>query len=226
MTVLDLGAYTGYFCRRLHDDFGAQCTAVDNNPSLTESEGVTVIPRLLNPDGIRELGHFDVTLCLSVLHHHANWYDYLPALLDSADVVFIETANPNEQMNNQYKPFAIGAHREMEKIGKVIAETPPMYGNALRPLWVVDRRRVITTEEQVGALETAIRGLIVQNPDITLDIHNAQPVADALVQVLGYTGWSLTYDPAVVAKRLTQVMSQPIPDVVPTPWREPEKFDG
>jgi hypothetical protein len=234
-TVLDLGAYTGYFCRRLHDDLGAQCTAVDNNPSLEESEGVTVIPRLLNPAGVRELGHFDVTLCLSVLHHHANWYDFLAALVESADVVFIETAHPQERMNNQYRPYVIGAHQEMQKIGKVIAETPPLYDSKYkRPLWVVDRRRVATREEQCGAVETALRGIIAGNGTVpkeggeaqfALDIHTAGPTADAIISILGYTGWSLTYDPTVVANRLTEVMAQPLAPVDHGALNPPERFE-
>lgn len=224
-TVLDIGAYTGYFCRRLVDDLGAQCTAVDNNPQLEESDGVRVIPKLLNPDEIRKLGHHDVTLCLSVLHHHQNWFDYLSALVESADIVFIETAHPDERMSAHHKPYVIGAHREMQRIGKLIAETPPLYGNYLRPLWVVDRRRAIDRDEMVGAVDYALRGIIAGNDEIVLDINNAKPVADALIQVLGYTGWSLTYDPRVVAARLNEVVQQPMPQIDHGPLAPPERFE-
>jgi 2-polyprenyl-3-methyl-5-hydroxy-6-metoxy-1,4-benzoquinol methylase len=137
MTVLDLGAYTGYFCKRLHDTFGAQCVAVDNQPRLKASEGVRVIKELLNPGRIRrELGHFDVALCLSVLHHHADWYDYITALRESADLCFFETASLDEPLGS-YRGYAAGAEEVLTDIGTIIARTPPMHGQHLRPLWAV-----------------------------------------------------------------------------------------
>ncbi len=216
-SVLEVGAYNGYFCRRLHDDFNAECLAVDNNPRLEEAPGVRVIPKLLNPDAIRELGHFDVTMCMSVLHHRQDWYDFIDALLKSADVIFIETANPNENLG-QYKPYAVGAHLELGKIGTVIAQTAPMYGNHLRPLWVVDRRMVKTEEEQERILEVAL--------NMTIGPQETNPeFAKALRQTLDDHGWKLTYDPAYTAERLRQVIATAEPLKSPgEPTRTPQRL--
>src|SRR5882762_5683307 len=66
-TVLEIGAYNGYFCHRLHDDFNAQCLAVDGQPFLTARPGTNVLHKLATPDDIVGLGAFDIVLCLSVL---------------------------------------------------------------------------------------------------------------------------------------------------------------
>jgi hypothetical protein len=135
-TCLDLGANRGYFSRRLADDFAAQCIAVDSTPDLHGSPGVTVIPCQLHPSEIAELGHFDVTLCLSVLHHYpSKWPDYLLSVLESADLVFIENASSSEASGYP----ALDVHRELAKLGgHIIAWTPTLSGNASRPLWVLD----------------------------------------------------------------------------------------
>jgi Methyltransferase domain len=136
-TVLDVGAYNGYFCHRLHDDFHAQCTAVDNQAALAPAPGVKVIKKLITPDGIRELGHFNVVLCLSVLHHWPNWHDYLKALLSAGDLVFIESANPAERGLGRYRDYAVGAQAQLSQIGTPIAHSLPIVGEQLRPLWAI-----------------------------------------------------------------------------------------
>lgn len=139
-TVLDLGAAGGYFCRRLHDDCGARCVAVDSDPLLGDPyPGITVVPRHLTPDEVRGLGRFDVALCLSVLHHHADWRDYLGAVLDSAPVVFVETASPAERWGAEFKTRAVGALRELSAVGTMLVRTPGI-GPGTRPMWVVDQR--------------------------------------------------------------------------------------
>lgn len=134
-SCLDFGANLGYFSRRLADDFDAKCTAVDATPGLVESPGVTVVPRMLVSAEIPELGHHDLTLCLSVLHHYPKrWQQYLVALLASADLVFIELAASSEKGCAHMLPI----RQELESLGgKVIGHTPTVSGDALRPLWVI-----------------------------------------------------------------------------------------
>lgn len=141
-TVLDFGAYGGYFSARLVEQFGATCTAVDDSPHLTESPGVRVIRERLTPTGIRQLGKFDVVLCLSVLHHLKTWRATLNALLSATPVVFIETAHPDETLpragNHEASPKILAA---LEKAGgTVITHTPGYDKRFERPLFVIDHR--------------------------------------------------------------------------------------
>lgn len=140
-TVLDLGAYGGYFSARLADQFEAQCTAVDDSPYLIEAPGVTVVRQRLAPAEIRQLGDFDVALCLSVLHHLKNWRATLNALLDAAPIVFVETAHPDETL-----PKA-GNHKASTQIATAVQDagaitlthTAGYDARFERPLWVIDR---------------------------------------------------------------------------------------
>ena len=96
--MLELGALDGYFSKHLAETHKAQCTAVDDNPHLQESPGVTVVQDRLSATAIRKLGPFDVALCLSVLHHLPQWKATLNALLDAAPVVIVESAHPDEAL--------------------------------------------------------------------------------------------------------------------------------
>lgn len=145
--VFDLGAYNGYFCRRLADDFQAQCTAVDGQPFLVDYESpsggqVTAIRQLYKPVDILAAPQQDIVLCLSVLHHWRDWREYLAALLSLAPVAFIETANPAENMNNDAKAYAADTELVLGRhpAATVLVETPPMnnHKDVLRKLWVVD----------------------------------------------------------------------------------------
>ena len=146
-TVLELGALDGYFSTQLAEQFGAHATAVDDSRHLTDTPGVTAIHSRLTATEIRKLGQFDVTLCLSVLHHLTAWKSTLNALLDSAPIVFIETAHPNETL-----PKA-AAHKHsaaitaaVEKAGGVdIAHTPGYDPKHSRPLFVIDTTQPATT---------------------------------------------------------------------------------
>lgn len=140
-TVLEVGAYNGYFCHRLHDDFNAKCLAVDDRPFLTARPGTNVLHKLITPEEITGLGAFDIVLCLSVLHHHGNWGEFLRAMSDSATVLFLELAHPDEHLNNDARTFTFAANRIMRASGaEVIAQTPPMGAERpLRPLYVWDK---------------------------------------------------------------------------------------
>ena len=142
LTVLDFGAYGGYFSARLTEEFGAQCTAVDDSPFLKEIAGVEIIPQRLTPGEVSRLGPFDVALCLSVLHHLTQWRTTLKALRKVSTVLFVETANPDETLPRAAVHSASPAiHSTMAEAGGVIlTETPGYDAKFMRPLWVLDQR--------------------------------------------------------------------------------------
>lgn len=100
LRVLDLGAYTGYFAARLADELDARVVAVDDFPALGQLKHrrIKVINRRLNLAGLRELGRFDVALCLSVLHHVTWWPQLLTELVDRSRIAFVEPTNPREEL--------------------------------------------------------------------------------------------------------------------------------
>ena len=136
LRVLDIGAYNGYFCRRLVDDFDAQCVAVDNAPELEPYRNVSVMSGHVTPMQIRVPGGFNVVLCLSVLHHWPNWADYLSAMLSTGATVFIESADPAENLGHPKTEWATELHGAMQTLGRVIHYCPNIHGTHLRPLWV------------------------------------------------------------------------------------------
>lgn len=140
-TVLELGALDGYFSKHLAETHKAQCTAVDDNPHLQESPGVTVVQDRLSATAIRKLGPFDVALCLSVLHHLPQWKATLNALLDAAPVVIVESAHPDEALpkagNHKASADILAA---IENAGGVaVAEHPGYDQRYRRSLFVIDR---------------------------------------------------------------------------------------
>jgi 2-polyprenyl-3-methyl-5-hydroxy-6-metoxy-1,4-benzoquinol methylase len=143
-TVLELGAYNGYFCHRLHDDFNAQCLAIDGQPFLKSRPGTAIINKTVSPEEIVALGAFDISLCLSVLHHHVNWGEYMQALFEvTTGVMFIELAHPNEPaLDNNARTYAFAAERIIRQVpgAREIAKTAPMnITKPLRSLYVVDK---------------------------------------------------------------------------------------
>lgn len=229
--VLEIGAYTGYFCRRLAEDFNARCTAVDNHPGLVEYPGVEVVHRLVNPTQIACMfGHFDVVICMSVLHHHKNWPEYIQALLQAGDVVFIETANPLEHFGQQHREYALGAYREISKIAKVLTQTPPMNGEAnLRPLWVVDQiTQARDDEEKIQIMATAMRALFSRPDDVvTLTLTDLERAAEVIVKSLGHYSWDMIYNPEKTKQAIARMVANyPLPTPEGIPPRAPERLDG
>lgn len=140
-SVLDLGAYAGYFSIRLAHDFDAHVTAVDDYPTLAERcrgwSNITVINQRLTAGEIDELGRFDVVLALSVLHHMPDWSDTLDALAANSGRLFVETADPSETL-----PKAVAHCPELAAAvealnGTPIAHTCGYRSTIERTLWVV-----------------------------------------------------------------------------------------
>lgn len=148
-SVLDIGAYNGYFCRRLADDYHARCLAVDGQPFLEEYTApggghVDVLHALWSPDDIKAAPPFDIVLCLSVLHHWPNWSEFMDAMSTIGTTLFVELANPWENLSNDAREIARSALSDMRKTdnAKVIAQTPPMsHQTLLRPMFVIETRK-------------------------------------------------------------------------------------
>lgn len=145
-SVLDIGAYAGYFSLRLAEEFGASCTAVDSEPLLKKSlarpgsaQVQGVYHRLSGPDEMLGMGRFDVGLCLSVLHHVPWWRDMLEALLTQCDLVFLEVPSAGEWVDGHpvADPLIEEAVSALE--GEVLCRTEgnPSPSNPLRELIVV-----------------------------------------------------------------------------------------
>jgi hypothetical protein len=98
-TLLDFGAYTGYFATRITDQFAATATAVDDFAGLgaAASDRVTVIGRRLDAGGLRALPRHDVVLALSVLHHIADWRAALALLHACRSHLIVEVCHPSEK---------------------------------------------------------------------------------------------------------------------------------
>lgn len=139
-TALDLGAHQGYFSHRLADEFGADVTAADDCPALQPHDGVTVIRKRLSAAEIMKLGHFDVSLCLSVLHHVPRWRDTVDALLAVSDALFVETAVPEESLPTAVAHSASAAITSyVESLGgRILTYTPGYDPEFSRPLWVIE----------------------------------------------------------------------------------------
>jgi Methyltransferase domain len=149
-TVLDVGAYNGYFCRRLADDFRADAVAVDGQPFLEDYRSpsggrVTAVHKILTPADIRNRTDWtDIVLCLSVLHHWPNWFDYLTAMSQLASTLFIEIAHPAEHLSNDARAIASACWGEITMThAELLAWTAPMNGHrgAERPLYAIETRK-------------------------------------------------------------------------------------
>jgi hypothetical protein len=97
-TVLDVGAYAGYFATRIVEDFNAAATAVDDYDGLAAaaSPQVKIIGRRLSPAELDALPRHDVVLALSVLHHFKDWQAALRALRACRRQLLIEVCHPDE----------------------------------------------------------------------------------------------------------------------------------
>ncbi|MFB7858904.1 class I SAM-dependent methyltransferase [Rhodococcus qingshengii] len=144
--ALDVGAHAGYFSLRLADEFEADVTAVDDAEQLRETaarpdvRGVTFIHKRIGADDLAGLGHFDVALCLSVLHHVPWWRQMLTVLSAQSDILFVEVPDPREVL-----PTAVAHFPEVSAVvgmlgGKKIYSCPGFDERYSRPMYVIDRR--------------------------------------------------------------------------------------
>lgn len=144
--ALDLGAHSGYFSMRLAEEFSAQVTAVDDAAELREAAsrgipGLTCVHERVSPESLRALGPFDVTLCLSVLHHVTWWRSMVKMLHGQSEILFVEIPDPREDL-----PGAVAHSSEIGTVvnmlgGQKIFECPGYDARYVRPLYVVDSRR-------------------------------------------------------------------------------------
>lgn len=142
--VLDLGAYEGYFTRRLLDAYPyAEVVAVDDwrgLPLALAGSSAAVINERLSPADVGELGSFEVTLCLSVLHHVPDWRDMFSVIHDQSDQLYLEVPDASEVL-----PKAVAHSVELSeyvqalgsRFGERLASTPGHRSDIPRTLWVL-----------------------------------------------------------------------------------------
>jgi SAM-dependent methyltransferase len=143
-TVLDFGAAGGYFSFRLAQDLGADVTAVDDSPELATTakangdRRVRLVRRRLNLTQLRGLGHFDVVLALSVLHHLVPWREHLEALRAAARrLLVVELPEPSERFHRDLDPADLAAvHERVRELGGTPIGAAP-------GVWSKDRRRTL-----------------------------------------------------------------------------------
>lgn len=142
-SVLDVGAYSGYFSYRLADDFGARCLAIDKVRTLEEREGVAVRRGLIYADELEaiEYGIWDVTLLLSVLHHMPDWRRAFAAVVGFSVVTFVEIPDPREVLPNAIMhPESAVMHEAAQAIGGIVVGWSPGYDSRYsRPTYAIGR---------------------------------------------------------------------------------------
>jgi hypothetical protein len=195
LRILDFGALDGYFSQRLAEEFGANVVAIEQNrKALAHLAGHKQIRTRIayyTPEQVRGLGHFDVVLALSVLHHQPNWRDFLAAFQEVGDIVFVEVSHPDETL-----PRAV-AHRDAETIfetvaeaahGSPLVETPGYDESHERPLYVIDTRTETVADTGFDAPDATATSP-EPNPADELTQHDEdsghyvdQPVPDAVVE--------------------------------------------
>ena len=143
LRVLDLGANRGYFSLRIADEFSADVVAVDGLPQLKQTleaidhPRVTGIYRHADVQLLEELGHFDVILALSVLHHLPWWPLALGIMHRSCDLLFAEVPDQAETdvaMSGQTGPIV----EEILRLGgEEIIRTPGFDAAHTRPMFLI-----------------------------------------------------------------------------------------
>jgi hypothetical protein len=106
-SVLDVGAWNGYFSRRLEEDLGARCTLWDRRePPDLEGTGLRYVQGEVTGSSAGEVEPHDVVLLVSVLHHLADWKEVLDALLAHCHLAVLELAVPEERAHIRGVPAA------------------------------------------------------------------------------------------------------------------------
>lgn len=141
--VLDLGAYEGYFTRRLLDAYpNAEVVAVDDwrgLPLALAGSPARVINERLSSSDVGELGSFEVTLCLSVLHHVPEWREMFSVIHDQSDQLYLEVPDASEVL-----PKAVAHSAELSeyvqglgsRFGERLTVAPGHRSDIPRTLWV------------------------------------------------------------------------------------------
>lgn len=139
--VLDFGALNNRMAARFVHRYGCHVVAVDDSDELTPATGVDIDRRRLAPSDIRKLGHYDVTLALSVLHHQKQPKNCLRALMDISDVLFIEVPHPDEILpgvdTHKHSPTILAEIAKHHP--KHLCDTPGWDDRYQRSLWVIDQ---------------------------------------------------------------------------------------
>lgn len=137
--ILDFGAISTDTAEKLTLKWPkAEVVVVGDEIDTPSTPRIEVVPNRLTAGQVGKLGPFDVTLALSVLHHCVQWKNYLSVLRNSAPILFIETAHPDEDLPkakaHKHTAEMIAA---VEAIGKPIAYADGYDNRYQRTLWLV-----------------------------------------------------------------------------------------
>lgn len=118
--ILDIGANSGFFGIKVAEDYESVVVMVDRNERLkkicarnTDRHNIIYLKRSLSLDDIKKLiqtEHFDVILAFHVLHHQADWKEWIDALFDLGDNVIIETPPVNDHVNKNKRTKEIAKY--------------------------------------------------------------------------------------------------------------------
>ncbi len=155
-SVLDVGANYGWFGQQLVKDFeGCVYFGVDNK-TIDPHPRIWHINRHLKAAEFGALSkseHFDIVLCLSVLHHFEDYDRAFNAMKRLGEYVFFEIPGPDED-------GAVGGserHASIRKIfkdGETIAEHKSHIEDTIRPMYLMHAEPFITEQ----TLDVADRG--------------------------------------------------------------------
>lgn len=134
-SVLDVGAYEGYFSIRLAEEFGARCVAVDDYRGLPEAElktsdggRVLFVRQRFERDDLDRLSGYEVTLLLSVLHHVPWWREMLATAVTSSRLTFVELSDTRERLPGAVAHAETHAmHDAVNALGGIVVAFTPGY---------------------------------------------------------------------------------------------------
>lgn len=102
-SLIDIGANQGYIPLTAAAQYGCVSVLVDKDSTVLKTEPAVPAVRLvrdLSPMDLHELGrseHFDIVLCLSLLHHlGGNWREFLAGVFSLGKDVVLEYPTPKD----------------------------------------------------------------------------------------------------------------------------------
>lgn len=143
-TLLDVGAYTGYFSARAVDSYDCDALAIDSRADLKPYRRMKVDRRRIDPAGLARLPRHDVVLALSVLHHFADWQRAFTELCASRRHTIFEVPHPDERwMRRSASRHAVAEqHDVVSSAGTLIGTSPRTSPDGTetfdRPLYAVE----------------------------------------------------------------------------------------
>lgn len=143
-SVLDIGTSDSYFPQRIIEDFPDQAfvTGVDVKAAKFEHEQYEHIQKRTSARTLWEFERYDYVLCLSVIHHFANWPLVLKAVQACRVGAVVEVPHPSEDwMEHSAARHQLAEIDEaVSNVGERLGESPRTGRNGVtykRPVYWV-----------------------------------------------------------------------------------------